>query len=120
MVERVEKKYKPLFEVRLLHHFWLDQGKTPFESLPRNEIERAGLPQGQKQLPTQEMRLQSYDARPFLSIAPTPSTSALIAGIGGIVKVTALGCVVCMPEKSALPPDVVLEFVVTVKNSEFF
>lgn len=120
MAERVGRGYRRLFELRVLHHYWLDQGETVFDSLPKNDEERVLLPGEQMELPTQERQLQSYDVRSFLSITPTTATLKILAGVGGIYKSTTLGSVVAVPGNVKFPLDAVLEFVVAIIDPAFF
>ncbi|QIL74977.1 hypothetical protein [Hymenobacter sp. HDW8] len=76
MAERIVSGYQRLFEVRLLHHYWLDEGQTVFDALP--EAERL-------------QRLLTYDVRSFIPFAPTPATAKALQGLGGVFKSTALG-----------------------------
>jgi hypothetical protein len=105
MTEHIDKGYKSLLEVRLLHHYWLDEGKTVFDSLSKDDSER---------------RLLSYDVQSFLAITPTATATKILAGIGGVYKDTSLGCTVLVPSNAVFPTDTVLEFVVTVKDAAFF
>lgn len=104
MSEIITNGYRRLFEIRLLHHYWLDQGAALFDTLPAADLEK---------------RLLTYDRRPFLDIAPTPATAAAISGLRCVYKDTALGAVVVAPEDAPVPDDMVLEFVVTRTHSDF-
>jgi len=55
MAERIVNGYKRLFEVRLIHHYWLDEGGDVFDSLGED---------------IRNKRLLTYDLRPFLAITP--------------------------------------------------
>jgi hypothetical protein len=105
-MERRINGYHRLFEVRLLHHYWLDDGETIFDLLAASE--------------TREHRLLNYDMRDFLTVAPTASTARTIAGFGGIFKETGLGFVVGVPADTVIPADTTLTFGVTVTASAFF
>ena len=65
MVERAVSPYSRLFEARLLHHYWLDTGKTMFDALAA---------------PDQDERLLTYDVRALL----TPDGVA-ISGTGHVL-----------------------------------
>jgi hypothetical protein len=106
MAERIINGFKRLFEIRLLHHYWLDEGATVFDLMPM-----------QKQRDT---RLLSYDMRSFFTVAPTAATAKTLRGLGVMVKETALGCVVAAPDNSELPLDAMFEFVVTVQRIDIF
>jgi hypothetical protein len=105
MIERIAKKYKLLFELRLLHHYWLDEGTKIFDSLPKEK---------------RKTRLESYDRQSFLNIKPTDTTTELLKGLGGVYKDTALGCIVGVPISEVIPPNTIFEFSVTVKDPAFF
>jgi hypothetical protein len=102
MAERVRNGYKRLFEVRLLHHYWLDEGGILFDLLPD---------------PTR--RLLTYDRRPFLHLAPTPATARALAGLGCIYRDTALGGLVAAPDDAVIPDEAVFELVLTVQQAAF-
>ncbi|MDF0651239.1 MAG: hypothetical protein P0121_07185 [Nitrospira sp.] len=104
MGERVIRGYQRLFEIRLLHHYWLDEGATLFDLLSD---------QG-----TKDARLLTYDARPFLKIAPTGATATALDGFGGFFKETGLGCIVAVPSSAVISADVILEFIVTVQSKD--
>jgi hypothetical protein len=105
-MERRINGYQRLFEVRLLHHYWLDGGETIFDLIAASE--------------TKERRLLNYDMRNFLAVAPTASSAATIAGFGGVFKEMGLGFVVGVPADAAIPADTTLDYVVTVTDSAFF
>lgn len=99
-------QYKRLFEIHLLHHFWLDEGATVFDLIP-SDTKRAE-------------RLLSYDMRSFLAVAPTADTAKALKGLGGVYKNTALGCMVAVPDIFVVPADAMFEFVVTVQDPAFY
>jgi hypothetical protein len=105
MTERITSKYQRLFELRLLHHYWLDEGATIFDLLEETK---------------QEQRLLTYDRRPFLALAPTAATTTALRGLGCVYRDTALGCLVALPEGRAVPPETTWEFIVTVLDATFF
>lgn len=102
MAERVRNGYKRLFEVRLLHHYWLDEGGTLFDLLP-----------------DPGRRLLNYDCRPFLRLAPTLATARALAGLGCVYRDTALGGLVAAPDEAVIPDDSVFELVLTVQQAAF-
>ena len=102
MAERVRKGYQRLFEVRLLHHYWLDEGGTLFDLLP-----------------DPGRRLLAYDRRPFLALTPTPATATALAGLGCVYRDTALGGLVAAPDDAVIPDAAVFELVVTVRQAAF-
>jgi hypothetical protein len=105
MAERIAIGYQRLFEVRLLHHYWLDEGATMFDALPDE---------------TKEKRLLKYDKRLFLSVIATAATDRMLKGLRGVLKDTALGFVVAVPKVTLIPDDAVFEFVLTVQHTDFF
>lgn len=106
MAESNINQYKRLFEIRLLHHYWLDEGATVFDLLqPKTR---------------REERLQEYDMRSFLAVAPTSATAKEIKGLRGVYKETALGCMVAVPDIAVIPADAVFEFAVTVRDPAFY
>jgi hypothetical protein len=104
-MERSTSPYARLFEVRLLHHYWLDDGDSRFDTLSAAD---------------QTERLLTYDLRPFLSVAPAASSTALLANLGCIFKPTGLGFIVALPSGGTIPTDTVLSFVVTVADGTMF
>lgn len=104
MGERIIKDYQRLFEIRLLHHYWLDEGATLFDLIADQA--------------TQDARLLTYDTRPLLRIAPTAATATALAGFGGVFKETGLGCLVAVPGSAVIPADGTLEFIVTVQSQD--
>jgi hypothetical protein len=119
MSERLSSSYRQLFQVHILHHYWLDDGNVLFDTLPKDALKRdeLNLP---KLTPTREQHLRSYDVRQFLTITPTQTSAKYLSGFGCIFKNTALGFVVLAPNSSLLPQDLQFEFVLTVKNPDFF
>jgi hypothetical protein len=106
MAETIGRGYRRLFEIRLLHHYWLDEGATIFDLITESE--------------TRERRLLDYDMRSFLRLTPTASTSAAIAGFAGVYKATSLGGIVAVVADTVIPADTVFEFLVTVGDPDFF
>lgn len=106
MGEIIKNGYKRLFEIRLLHHYWLDDGATVFDLIST---------QAQR-----DKRLLSYDMRQFLAVSPTASTSKSLRGFGCVYKNTALGCVVVVPQDAVVSAETKLEFVVTVMDPAFY
>jgi hypothetical protein len=106
MTERIINGYKRLFEVRLLHHYWLDEGATVFDLIPE---------QAKK-----DTRLLQYDVRSFLAVTPTVATVKVLNGLGGVYKKTALGCLVAVPDNVVVPQDAMFELLVTIRNADFF
>jgi hypothetical protein len=105
MVELIRDGYVKLCEIRLLHHYWLDDGSTVFDAISGDK---------------QERYLASYDVRTLLKIAPTSSTMKALKGLRYIYRETALGCIVVVPEDCVVPDDITFEFAVIVRDSAFF
>lgn len=105
MAEQVRIGYKRLFEVRLLHHYWLDEGATVFDLIP-DQAKKDG-------------RLLTYDIRPILSIVPTTATEKKLMRLGCVYKTTAMGCVVAASDQVLIPSDAIFEFVLKVQNAAF-
>jgi hypothetical protein len=105
MAELIATSYRRFIEVRLLHHYWLDEGPVIFDQIP-DQAKR-------------ESRLLTYDARRFLNAAPTPSTEALIKDLGCVYRETALGFVVAAPENVVVPLDAHFDFAVVITDSSF-
>ncbi len=101
MSERNVNKYVRLFELRLLHHYWLDEGNSVFDTLS-DAIKK--------------QRLLEYDVEQFFMIAPTACTVKLLQQFKCLYKNTALGCFVSAPATVVLPLDLKFEFIVSVKN----
>ena len=105
MAERVVIGYRRLFEVRLLNHYWLDEGATVFDQISDPARKDA--------------RLLTYDVRPFLTVEPTPTTARALAGYRCFFRATALGLVVAAPATAVIPADTSFEFVVSIANGTF-
>lgn len=108
MAERIESQYKRLFEIRILHHYWLDDEVRVFDSLSQEERDK---------------RLRSYDIRSSLAVMPTVATEKAFKGLGCVYKNTALGCMVAVPDgpnSTVIPSNVTFEFMITVKSAAFY
>lgn len=106
MAEPTISEYNILFELRLLHHYWLDKGATVFDQIP-NQLTRDKL-------------LLTYNLRSFMAVTPTDSTVKALDGFRCLCKDTALGCVVVAPTDTEIPPETTFDFVVTIQNSAFY
>ena len=104
-VEVVGTSYTRLFEVRLLHHYWLDEFVTTFDAIAKPAVKTR--------------RLLDYDVRRVLSVNPSAATSATIAGLRGIFRMTGLGFLVAAPDTADVPLDTTWEFFVTATAHEF-
>ena len=105
MTERTTTSWNRLFEVRLLHHYWLDDGATVFRQTPAA---------------TQDQRLLNYDVRPILAVVPTASTQTVLANLRCVFKPTGLGFIVGAPGGTAIAANTVLSFIVSVTDGYFF
>lgn len=92
-----------LFEVKLLHHYWLDDGATVFDLIADPQLKAK--------------RLQEYDMRKLMSILPTATTVDKLNSIGGMFKVTAHGFMVFVPKNTKLDPASQWEWAVMIKDS---
>lgn len=102
MAEQIISAYRRLFQVIILHHYWLDDGGTA-----------AGLD------PATIDGILEYDARSFLKIEPLASTETRLTGLRAVFKPTATGFVVAIPADVIVPDDAVFEFALTIPSAEF-
>lgn len=105
MTERSSTSFVRLIDVRILHHYWLDDGATEFGAIGNDDIARR--------------RLLTYDMRRFLAVTPSTSTLETVAGLGGVVRSTGLGFVVGVPHDVVVPLDRVFEFYLTATAHEY-
>lgn len=107
MAEKIQNRYRMLFELRLLHHYWLDEGEIQFDSLSKEQKIK---------------RLELYDSRRLFVIAPTAATANMLKNLNVVYKTTALGCVAAIRhhENISVPDETLFEFVVTVQDHNFF
>jgi hypothetical protein len=99
-VEIARIGYTRLFEVRVLHHYWLDDGATVFDTIADEAVK--------------SQRLLTYDVRRVLAVEPSATTAAAIAGQRSVFRMTGLGFLVALPDDAVVPLDAVFEFFVTV------
>ena len=104
-IETVRIGYLRLFEVRLLHHYWLDDGATVFDAIADAALKTR--------------RLLTYDVRRMLAVEPSAATAAAIAGLRGVFRMTGLGFLVAVPDDAVVPLDAGFEFFVTVTAPDF-
>lgn len=105
MGERILLGYKRLFEVRILHHYWLDEGGDVFDNLPQEK---------------RHQRLLNYNITNFLSLAPTATTAQLLQDLHCVLKYTPLGLIIGAPGNVAVPGDAIFQFIVKVEHPDFF
>ena len=106
MAEGTTNRYQRLFEVRLLHHYWLDEGATVFDQIA-DPAKKDG-------------RLLGYDRRPFLDVRPTAATEKSLSAYRCVFWETALGFLVGAPASAIFPAETVFSFVVSVKSAQFY
>ena len=104
MSERASTAYRRLFEVRLLHHYWLDDGGQRFDALAAD---------------VQAERLLGYDVRQLLRVAPTPSTLKQLSGLRCLFMATGQGFVVAAPSEATFDAATTFSFAVSIANGEF-
>jgi hypothetical protein len=105
MVESVRVGYTRLFEVRVLHHFWLDEGATVFDAISSETVKT--------------QRLLTYDVRQLLTIQPSDTTAATIASMRGLFRMTGLGMLVAVPDDATVPLDSEFVFFLTVDAPDY-
>lgn len=105
MVELLRIGYTRLFEVRVLHHYWLDEGRTLFDQIADQA--------------TKTERLLGYDVRRLLSFRPSAASAATISGLRGAFRTTGLGFLVAVPDDAKVPLDATFEFFVAVVAPDY-
>lgn len=105
MAERFTTGYKRLFEVRILHHYWLDEGAVVYDNL--SEAVRT-------------KKLLSYSLNGIVSIKPLPSTSGLLNGLKAFARQTTHGLLVAVPKNTLVPDDALFEFTIEIAGTKFF
>jgi hypothetical protein len=106
MAERTTSLYTRLFEVRLLHHYWLDEGATVFDQI-------AGAAK-------RDERLLGYDVRTLLEARPTAASEKTLSAYRCVYRTTALGFVVGAPASAIFSADTVFTFIVSVRGGQLF
>jgi hypothetical protein len=104
MGERSSTPYLRLFEIRVLHHYWLDEGDQEFDHLQQDTTGAA--------------HLLAYDARTFLAVTPTAATARTLKNLGCIYRDTPLGCAVAVHGEAILPTDAQLDFAVALRGAD--
>lgn len=105
MGEVINSAYKRLFEVRILHHYWLDDGATVFDDMPvadRNKL------------------LLTYSNQNVLTVIPTTSTQKTLDGLQCVFRETSLGFVVAAAADRIIPDDAVFTFALTPVSMDFY
>lgn len=98
--------YQRLFEVRLLHHHWLDDGTTVFDQIS-DQAKR-------------DLRLLNYDKRSLLAVRPTLTTRAVLAAHKCLFLDTAMGFIVVAPASARVSVDTVMDFIVTLADQRVY
>jgi hypothetical protein len=117
MAEFIITGYKRLVEVRIVQHYFLDDGADDFQAPfnPNDSTQVRAL-----KLQGREKRWNRYDLRPVLRIKPTAATDVLIKRLNGVFRQTATGFLVAVPPATVVPASARFDFVVTVEDSNFF
>lgn len=105
MAEFLRLGYVRWFEVRVLHHFWLDEGATVFDQIPDQTV--------------RTQRLLTYDVGRLLAFQPSAPTAATVTGLRGVFRATGLGFVVAVPDGVVVPLDVTFEVLITVIGTDY-
>jgi hypothetical protein len=103
VVEHTRTGYRRLVDVRVLHHYWLDDGATTFDDIADAQL--------------RDRRLLRYDARQVVGIRPSAATAGLLAGMGGVFRTTGAGCVIAVREDARLDGGV-MELFLTAAAGE--
>jgi hypothetical protein len=103
MSECSTTSYRRLFEVRLLHHYWLDDGGQRFDTLAAD---------------MQAERLLSYDVRSLLRVTPTPSTLKQLSGLRCLFMPTGQGFMVAAPSEATFDAAATFSFGVSIANGD--
>jgi hypothetical protein len=105
MSEFTLSSYQKLFEVRILHHYWLDEGEDDFDSFDVNK---------------QVDLLLHYDVTKILTVIPAPDTEAILKGHQCLFKMSPVGFAVAIPKGMTVNDDIVLEFFVKIIDPRFY
>ena len=117
MAELIRNGYKRLFEVKILHHYFLDDGVDDFQS-PFNPNDSTAVREQKRS--SREKKWNVYDIRRVLSITPSVSTEALITRLGGQFRQTATGFLVAIPDSAAIPANARFDFALMVEDGNFY
>lgn len=96
-------RYGLLFELWVLHHYWLDVGTTLFDALPAE---------------MREQQLRAYDVRRLLELRPTQATAKRLAGLGGLCRPTSLGLLVLLPQHARVEDEALFEFTLRIVDRD--
>lgn len=117
MPEFIITSYKRLFEVRIMHHYFLDDGAEDYYT-PKNPLETQAAYDAK--LLERDKRIRRYDLRKVLHIRPTTSTEVLLGRLRGVFRQTATGFLIAVPPTTSVPNTARFDFVVTVEDGNFF
>ncbi len=117
MPEFIITSYKRLFEVRIMHHYFLDDGAEDYYT-PKNPLETQAA--YDTKLLEREKRFRLYDIRKVLKIQPTPDTDILINRLRAVFRQTATGFFLAVPPTTTVPTSARFDFVITIEDSNFF
>jgi len=108
--------YKNLFEINLLHHFFLDKGEEAYDTMSQEDKEKVEL---------------TYDIRELLEITPTPDCRKALSARYCLFKLTPKGILVgikakpdeLQPDKfnpfAPLDEDLTFRFMIRLKDLNF-
>ena len=97
--------YDILFEVRIMHHFFLNKGENEFDSM--SDIEKANM-------------MLKYDARELFEIVPTEECRKIMGAHNCIFKLTSTGVIVGLrAESDGLEPPKFKPFITLADDLKF-
>lgn len=121
MAESMTRSYQRLFEVRLIHHYWLDDGGKVFDKPYDDSLLSDEEKKNRNKEKTEEYkRLRKYDVRTFLQVTPTVATAKALKEFDALFKDTSIGFFVATSNNSNISDDTVLDFIVTIRDPSFF
>lgn len=103
MAETIVSTYRSLFQLVILHHYWLDDGSTVTGLDPAGVATRPG-----------------YDVRDWMAIEPLPSTQERLRGLRARFATNTLGGVVVIPAAVTVPATAVFEFALRPRDPAFW
>jgi hypothetical protein len=105
MVEKIINSYIKLFEIRILHHYWLDYGKTLFDDIEEERKYKI---------------ISNYNCQRIFSIFPTKQTENILSGLQCIYKNTPFGFIVLSKKDTLFKGKIEFEFVILSKDPYLF
>lgn len=106
MSEQRTLSYQRLFEVRLLHHYWLDDGATVFD-LITDPLKK-------------QQHLDKYDVERFLQLTPSANTQQQLTGLKALVTNTRHGFTVSIPQDTRVPLNSAWLWLIHITDPRFF